>query len=690
MKGDYSPLNLNALGALLQNEGLQVPTKIFDTVGRYDNVNDITTHGSLVNSSVLLKLSDSIQLAYKKIGTDSLTQIPQDVYNNLTNIGHNTIPLLGNTAPLKYTRDYTGSVTRHGFLGMFAYQVYKEYFINNGSYTDFLSTLSTCISFKEKSNKVIRSLHKSQFFLDGIYSNMDDLITADVAGVSKSTFFWGTDLVNLGRALELQYIDKFGLPSLLLQTLRKFNGMTKAVNLALLSAGFNPTDINNISNGEEATIDQEKMILAAFYLIMDNDLNDVLIPLNCQTENLDSLADLLNVKKLFPYSYNTLTVPQYNSIKLPTNSKTYYLIYNNGEANVASNLGFGSRLANIHPEHQAYACDAFSMSMMQIKGIKNANIEKFSQAVTHLEIAQDLNVNGTSIPTDIASINPAFKDIAKGSGELHMYCTSDFFGCITDFVYPWEELSNVLQFYSRTGNIYSLSIAYDNIYNLVSGPGPYDNLQNLIDNANNALHNLKIDNPQLANMANDLYDFFGLTLTIEQDARDACLGDTSTLQTAGTSEVYSFMDVLHSYSLDTGEYQSAQVIENLCDLNTVGGRSIIGSMREYRNAVRLGLTGIELDNGVDYDELPTVKPTGTKPNEGTIYPPYTSAGQLKDLTIVTGATNTPGSLGGSPETKLIPSNLNLFDMVTAASVLPPEEAIHHVTICNCDCWDLLN
>ena len=690
MKGDYSPLNLNTLGALIQESGLRVPQTIYDMVGHYNKDTDWIQHGKVVQDTVLLKLANSIRTAHSKIGTDPQTQISLQQFTNLTNIGHDTIPLLGNSPPPKYTRTYSKDVAKYGFLGMFVKQAWNEFYINNGTYADFLSTVGACIAFKNKSNKVIRSLHKSQFYLDGIYSNMNDLITADITGVTLSTFFWGQDLIRLGRALDLTEIDRFGLPSILLKTLYKSNALTKSLNLALLAAGFSPANITTILNSVTTDIENEKKLLGAFYVIQSNDLADICTILNCQLPNLETLADLLDLKKLFPYSYTTLTAPIYNNIKLPTNSKTYYLLFKDGEVDVRPNTTFGERLINILPEKQAYANDAFSIAMMQIKAIKRANIEKFAQVVANLEIAADLNVNGTSIPTDIASITPAFKDVAKGSGNLHMYCTSDFFASMTDFVYPWNDLKRVLDYYSNSGNIYTLSIAYDNIYNMVNGPGPYTLLDTLIDNANNAIYQLKQDNLQLAEMANKIYDFFGEMLTIEQDARDAALGDTSTYQSGGTNEIYSFMDVLYSYALDTQEYETAQFLENIADLDTVGGRSLVGSMREYRNAARLGLTGIELDNGVDYEELPIPKPTGTKPNSGTSYPSFTSAGQLRDVTVVTGAATTPGSLGGSPETKLIPSNLNLFDMVTAATVLPPEEAIQHVTICNCDCWDLLN
>jgi hypothetical protein len=41
----------------------------------------------------------------------------------------------------------------------------------------------------------------------------------------------------------------------------------------------------------------------------------------------------LNPKKLFPNSYQSLTVPVYNTTQAVTNSKTYYPIYSGGGVN---------------------------------------------------------------------------------------------------------------------------------------------------------------------------------------------------------------------------------------------------------------------------------------------------------------------------------------------------------------------
>jgi hypothetical protein len=688
IKGTYSPLNLNTLAGLLTNSGLRVNESMQQLMGQSTSLSNYT-QGSITTASVLSALTDAINIAYTKIGTNSATQIPQLTYDRLVSIGAGTIPALGNSKPSTYTRPYSGEITRHGFLRLIPLQAYREFYINNGSYSDFFTTLSSCRAFKTRSNKVIRSLRKSEFYLDGIYSNMTDLITADISGVTLSTFFWGTDLIASGRAIDLSSIDTFGAPDNLLRTLKRNNAISKAMSIALLASGLSPTDITDIcDNKYPTTLEQQKKLYGAFNVIVGNDLADVLIPLNCQTVGLESLADLLSVKKLFPNSYTTLTFPMYNAIKLPTNSKTYYLLFNGSEVSTIPDLGFGDRLRNILPETEAFACDAFSMSMMQVKNIKQVNIEKFSQVVANLESAVDLNVNGTSVPTDTSVTAPAFSTVAKGSGDNGQYNMCDFFGAMTDLVYPWAQLEEALHVYEMPES-YSLVVTYNNILNLVQGPGPYTQLDTLIDNANTAILNLKNSHPLLANAINAMYDSFGTNLTIEQTARELALGDTSQLA-SGPDEVYSFMDILDQYALDTEQYETAQILESIADITTVGGRSLIGSMREARNAHRLGLAGLELDNNVDYDTLKLPKTTGTKPNAGTSFPDNTSAGQLADMTIITGAATTPGSLGGSPEISLIPSNLNLFDMVVAPSIVAPAAAIDHVTTCNCDCWDLLD
>ena len=251
------------------------------------------------------------------------------------------IPGLGNSKPPTFTytgdpgwggADYTGQVASWGYLHLYPWQAWNEFNYNNtlGStnyYTDFLGSFMASGAFIQYSNQAIMSMHNSIHFLEGTFSNQNDLISSDVSGVTLAAPAFGQDLIALGRAIDLSKIASFGLPSNLLATLKKNNAITPSLTLALIASGLTPTDVNTVLNNVSVSNLQQQQTYAAFLIIVGVDLESILISLNCKTQGLTSLADLLNVQKLFPTSYQSLTVPVYNASAGPTNSKTYYPIY---------------------------------------------------------------------------------------------------------------------------------------------------------------------------------------------------------------------------------------------------------------------------------------------------------------------------------------------------------------------------
>lgn len=338
--GKQSPLGVNTLSSLLQNTGFNINPIMVEYTGVSTSETSATDLGSIVNDTCLRLLTYAMNDAYGRGVVDTTT------YNNLISIGSSTIPALGNSkAPTfnwtgypNWASDYTktNEVTRWGYVRLFALQGYNEFNYNDGlpEYKDYLSAFQAASSFVEYTNKAIMSMTNSQDFLDGIYSNMNDLISADITGVSLATSTFGRDLITSGKAINLSTISTFGLPSNLLLTLVQNNAVTQNVSLALLSTGIQQDELVQIlENVTPATLDQERKIYGAFNLIVGDSLNEVLIPLNCNTRGLESLADLLNPQKLFPNSYQTLTVPIYNTTQSVTNSKTYYPIYNGDGVN---------------------------------------------------------------------------------------------------------------------------------------------------------------------------------------------------------------------------------------------------------------------------------------------------------------------------------------------------------------------
>jgi hypothetical protein len=349
--GKQSPLGVNALSSLLQNIGFNINPIMITFTGYSTSESSATQLGKIVNDTCLQLLTYAINDAYSRGEPSSGTTVSNDNYNKLINIGSTSIPALGNTPPStfdwsgypawapQWTTDpislsYNGSITQWGYTRLFALQAYNEFNYNGGyalgQYKDFLSGFMSNYSFIEYSNDAILAVNNSQTFLDGTYSNMDDLITGDITGVSVATSIFGQDLITSGKAIDLQSIATFGLPSNLLSTLQKNNALTKSVSLALIASDITVSELEQIlGNIAAVTKEQERKIYGAFGIILGQDLKDILVSLNCKTVGLESLADLLNPIKLFPNSYKTLTVPVYNTVGGPANSKIYYPIYVN-------------------------------------------------------------------------------------------------------------------------------------------------------------------------------------------------------------------------------------------------------------------------------------------------------------------------------------------------------------------------
>jgi hypothetical protein len=530
--GKQSPLGINFQGSALANVGLTI-NKIAASYMGSSKTNADYQFGKIVQDTILRLQTHGIRDAYVR-NLVSRTGA-SDVYDNLINIGSGSIPALGNSSPPTYKvadpsgiwtttavkfgeqkvspslpgpansgyaltsntdqgqqatwYPYTGhsstnpntSITQWGYLRLHALQAWNEFNWNGEQlqwntpeYKEFLSSFLTADSFVSYANQATFAMHNSKKFLEGTYSNMNDLISADISGVSLASWDWGSDLINLGKALDLSTIDSFGLPSNLLMTLYKNNAMTSDIVLALLAAELTHGEITSISTGTagQVPLETEQKIYGAFSIISGSSLVNIISVLNCKTRGLTSLSDLLSIKKLFPTSYQTLTVPIYNIAPGPTNSKTYYLIYTNsglnpqlissavseivgiqtlpGSPSTTSSTsegtnytklaaGFGSYLYNVLPAEDAVAAGAFSYSMMQIRNIKYCDIETFAQVVRANETISGLNlVNGTDKPTDQSLANQSTTLCSLGSGVYGTYTMSDLFGCMSGLPYPWQ------------------------------------------------------------------------------------------------------------------------------------------------------------------------------------------------------------------------------------------------------------
>ena len=400
--------------------------------------------------------------------------------------GHGVVDQKQNATWYPYTGDSSVNpntgITKWGWVRCHALQAWNEFNWNGTTvnretpeYKEFCASFMTMNGFVTNSNQTIHVIDNSQTFLDGVYSNMNDLISADIAGISLSSYDFGTDLANLGKVINLKKIETFGMPSNLLMNIGAAGAVTQDLSLALLASGLTKEEISSITTGVIPNWSKklEQKIFGAFLIITGDNLAHILAPLQCRTQGLDTLADLLNVKKLFPTSYTSLTVPVYNSqLGLPTNSKTYYLLYQNSGINPALNSneikeyvgtiipkglpptynktlspnnfvklpkGFNSYLDGIIPNEWATAAGAFSYAIRQIRNIENLNFEVLAKVATGIEGVTDLPlIAGTSKPTNQAATDDSKRICSLGSGQAGSYTMSDFFGCMSGLPYPWK------------------------------------------------------------------------------------------------------------------------------------------------------------------------------------------------------------------------------------------------------------
>lgn len=342
---------------------------------------------------------------------------------------------------------------RFGFVSLVARQAYYEFWSSYtgrriNQYYEFVRFFQQAYYFMQTQNVNIAAFQNSKTFMHGNFSNINDLTTSDVSGVSLSLKVFGNDCIALGKSIDLSKIHKFGTPSVLLRTLQDFNAVTEALKLALLYQDLSASDISNLlEDSYSPAVEQEKKIYESFKLIKDDDLKEIKIILNCSTDNLETLADLLDPLKMFPQSYATLTIPEY-SIDTASN-KVYDFIYVGNEVNTRIK-NWGDYLNGMLPDSLVIACGAFMMTMNQIKNINLMEFEKFAQVVSNLE-ATDKNLSlistlGSS-PVNFEAADRAAAKIALGSGNSGSYRFCDFLGCMSGTPYSdyFTQITKILQ-----------------------------------------------------------------------------------------------------------------------------------------------------------------------------------------------------------------------------------------------------
>lgn len=671
------------------------------------------TWGSLISSTVLNHLTQAIIKlnGYSPGGTLNLPVNRLDMWRRLISVGNGVVNALGNSRPSSFIRTYpnyhdpypsdnypqfpspdngsqTVSNTNYGWITGWNDEEYEfcanfdpsavcqadvyfgqgylalyprqgffefwdfEYETRPNHYLRLTRSIGQHKAWAEKTNRTIASFKNTQSFQQFSHTSINDHTSADISGVSLAFRAFGSDLINLGKAVNLADIEYFGRTDKFLIHLQSNNALTEAVRLALVAADLSITDLNAILiDRKEATVQQLKNIWTALGYITGSDLAQIKTILNVKTAGLTSLQDLLTVNKMFPESHNTITVPEWRTDTAA--AKIYDFIYVNGGLN--SRLKDHSEyLLKSLPDTVALAAAAFSYTLRQIKGIYSWTFERFAQVVAQLEVTnKDLSLTNSpdGIPGNKTNALKAMSYLQLGSGNSGTYCMTDFTGCISGDQYNdiFAEIQNLLiqaatpLLATIYHNIYKWAVdqatqptqdsngvwsnyTYDYRHwrNYDSTVYPDYSLDTYLQQAEAEISNIFNSRRAVCDRLNYWWTAIGTILSQEQRAIPFSAPECTRISGyTNREELYQFIANLENWADQTDYKEIARLIEKIADLSTVPGQSMVALLRESRNAKRIALLGGQLDNDVS-DSL---KPSASSATA------LVSEGKLTDLSI---------------------------------------------------------
>ena len=395
MSSILSPLQLTAAVALLQNQGLKpFPAALAAAIE--------TFNATTVINNFLAAVS-----FYK-----AQSFATESTLTSLLTIGATVCPALGNSIPetpvgnypyldSEYLINYLGAadgstIDPSGFSNLIE-QTCAAY-LGNGDAGKFGQGFVAMQGYIASTNQYINSSTNANQYLGPLYTNMDDLVTANIASMTTNLPNYGVDLAKQGNLWNMGKLDLYGTPAGLLQqisTLAGIRGRTVPdLQNAMISMGLSASNIADLVNDNRVGLNNptglsqnefDKLQLLAYNattMISGDALAQILDILGVTTPNIDSLDDLLNPVKMFPLSYASLqtpspngAIPIFNSTGAVNSSITPIV---NSYLPTASGC---DELGKIIPPAQATANKAIQVAFQQINNIPNTTLPRLADAV---------------------------------------------------------------------------------------------------------------------------------------------------------------------------------------------------------------------------------------------------------------------------------------------------------------------
>jgi hypothetical protein len=293
MASVLTPFQITTTANLLYNQGISINAIFLTNVATFENLPYVSALRTAISTSKTANLA-----------ANTLSQ--------LYTLGTNTCPALSDSIPSSSTTQPANTLFTTLLVGI------ANSYISSGTGKDvsiFCQGFSALVGYNGITNSFINSAVNSQTYLGGIYPGADSIFTGGITDVNVCTALWGSDLQALGGLIDLSNLAELGTPLALIKQLAKVGGITPELSLTFANAGISQDIVVKLSSPNVTVSDAEqKVMYNAMTQITGTVLTQVLTLLGVTTPNINTMADLLNPYKIFPNSFQSLTVTGVNGV----------------------------------------------------------------------------------------------------------------------------------------------------------------------------------------------------------------------------------------------------------------------------------------------------------------------------------------------------------------------------------------
>lgn len=270
--GTLTPLQLIAGASLLQNQGLSISPALSASIAAYS--------------------ATPVMQAFLAAAALDTT---------LYTLAANSVPAFSNSLPAAYANLGTQMTT------VISGQASQDF--GSGDISKFIQALNLAEAYAETTNLFINSAVNSQTYLGNTFTSTNNMITGDVTTINLATTTFGTDLENLGSLIDLTDLGDLGSPLALIQRVIEITGNLPVLSLLLLAEGVTEDIVLNLTDPTLSVSDSvQRLMYQVMTKITGDNLAQILKVLKVTTAGIETMADLLNPVKIFPNSYQSLTV----------------------------------------------------------------------------------------------------------------------------------------------------------------------------------------------------------------------------------------------------------------------------------------------------------------------------------------------------------------------------------------------